>query len=128
MILKQKIISLILSLTIFVVIIYFVKQKKLTEEFSWIWLLAGVLIVTMAICNKFFFFITHITGIVEPTSIAFFFGIIFLILLNLLLSINVSKNQEILKNLVQKIALYENELDSVKTELENLKEKNEFKK
>jgi len=128
MILKQKIISLILSLTIFVVIIYFVKQKKLTEEFSWIWLLAGVLIVTMAICNKFFFFITHITGIVEPTSIAFFFGIIFLILLNLLLSINVSKNQEILKNLVQKIALYENELGSVKTELENLKEKNEFKK
>lgn len=121
--LRQKIVSFIAAMIIFVVIVELVRRKKLMEEFSWIWLLAGVTIVIVAIWEDLLSMITRITGIVAPTSVVFFFGIFFLILINLQVSIKLSKNRDEIKNIVQKISLYEHELETTKLELNELKKK-----
>jgi len=118
---RQKIISIIVAVIVFLIIIDLVRRKKLMEEFSWIWLLAGVTIVVIAVWENLLLLITRMTGIIAPTSIVFFFGIIFLIMINLQLSIMLSKSREDIKNIAQKISLYENDLKNAKTELAELK-------
>ena len=103
--LRQKLTSLLVAFLIFAVVVELVRRKKLTEEFSWIWLLAAFTVVLIALWDPLFLLITRITGIVEPRSIVFFFGIVFLILINLNLSIHLSKAKNEIKNIVQKMAL-----------------------
>ena len=121
--LRQKIISIVVALVVFIVIVELVRRKKLMEEFSWIWLLAGVIILLIAVWEKIFFLIANLTGIIAPSSIVFFFGIIFLILITLQLAMVLSKSRNDIKSLAQKISLYENELEDTKTELNRLKGK-----
>ena len=121
--LRQKIISIVVAVVVFVVIVELVRRKKLMEEFSWIWLLAGVIILLIAVWENIFSLIANLTGIIAPSSIVFFFGIIFLILINLQLAMVLSKSRNDIKNLGQKISLYENELEDTKTELNRLKGK-----
>ena len=121
--LRQKIISSLVAIIILVIIVDLVRRKKLMEEFSWLWLLAGISIVTIVIWENLLSLITRITGIVEPTSVVFFFGIVFLIVLNLQLSIKLSKSRDEIKNIVQRISLHEHDLESIRSELEELKKK-----
>lgn len=103
--LKQRVIAITIAIATFIIIIELVRRKKLSEEFSVIWLLAGIIIILFAVWSDLLLFITRVTGIIAPTSIVFFFGIISLILINLQFSIKISKLQNQLKNLAQKQAL-----------------------
>lgn len=107
--LKLKLVSVLVSAFIFIVIIDLVRRKRLREEFSLIWLMAGAIIVAISVWDKVLLFISNLTGIIAPTSIIFSFGIIFLMLINLQLSIKISQSRDEIKNLVQRIALYENQ-------------------
>jgi hypothetical protein len=67
--------------------------------------MAAFIVVTVALWDRLFLLITRVTGIVEPRSIVFFFGIVFLLLINLNLSIHLSKAKNDIKKIVQKVAL-----------------------
>lgn len=103
--LKQRLIAIAIAVTVFVIIIELVRRRKLSEEFSVIWLFAGIVIIMLAIWSELLLFVTRITGIIAPTSVVFFFGIISMILINLQFSIKITKLQNQLKNLAQKQAL-----------------------
>jgi len=110
MLFKQKILSIIISIIVFSIILDFVRKKRLKEELAWVWISAGLLIAIFAIWEKSLILVTRFTGIIDPTSIVFFFGIIFLILINLQLSVKISKDEEKIKNLAQEMALFEHRL------------------
>ena len=118
---RLRIIAVVVSVGLFVLIIDLVRRKKLGEELSWLWLLAGVMLVVTATLDSVYLLISRVTGIVTPTSIVFFFGIVFLLLVCLQLSIKLSENRNQVKNLAQKLALFENELRAAKAELERLR-------
>ena len=114
--LRQKLTSLLVAFVIFAVVVELVRRKKLTEELSWIWLLAAFTVVLVTLWDRLFLLITRVTGIVEPRSIVFFFGIVFLILINLDLSIHLSKAKNEIKNIVQKMALSGQDFDDAESE------------
>ncbi|MBN1353090.1 MAG: DUF2304 domain-containing protein [Candidatus Omnitrophica bacterium] len=105
--LHLKIVSILVSFVIFVVIIDLVRRKKLREELSLIWLLAGAVVVLIALWDKLLYLVSRITGIIAPTSAVFSFGILFLILVNLQLSSKMSRNEDYIKNLIQRLSLLE---------------------
>jgi len=88
-----------------------VRRKKLREEYSWLWMLTGVAIFILAIWYDLLIFITHFVGAVLPTSTLFFFGIFFLVLINLYFSVKVSTLSNQIKELAQKQALLESRID-----------------
>ena len=103
--LQQKVISVLVAIAVFALVIDLVRRKKLTEDLSVIWLLASVAIVLLVLSDKTIHLITRLTGIVAPTSIVFFFGIVFLLLVNLHLSLVISRLKTDVKNLAQEAAL-----------------------
>jgi len=109
MLLQQKIFAIIASLTIYVVIIYLVKKGKLREEYSWLWLLTGAVIILLVIWYDLLLFLTNLIGAVTPTTTIFIFGIVFLMFIALHFAIKISSLSDQVKNLAQKLSLHEAE-------------------
>jgi hypothetical protein len=107
----QKVFALIISITIFVVIILLVRNRKLREEFSWLWLLTGLAIFVLAVWYDFLVTLTALIGAVTATTTLFIFSIIFLVFTALHFAIKVSQLSDQVKNLVQKISLLEAQID-----------------
>jgi hypothetical protein len=94
----------VFALTVFVLVIELVRRRELGEDFSWAWLLGGAALVAAASTEQVFVWLGRLTGIVEPTSIVFFFGIAFLMFVCLQLSVKLSENRTRIKNLSQQLA------------------------
>ncbi len=107
----QKVFAIIISITIFVVIISLVRNRKLREEFSWLWLLTGFVIFVLAVWYDLLVKLTALIGAVAPTTTLFIFSIIFLVFTALHFAIKVSQLSDQVKNLVQKISLLEAQID-----------------
>jgi len=107
MTIQQKIFAVFASILIFVVIINLVKNKKLKEEYSWLWLLTGVVIIMLVLWYDALLMLTNLIGAVLPTTTLFIFAILFLICLALDFAIKISKLTDQVKNLTQKVSLME---------------------
>jgi hypothetical protein len=109
MLLQQKIFAIIASLAIYIVIIYLVKKGKLREEYSWLWLLTGAVIILLVIWYDLLLFLTNLIGAVSATTTIFIFGIVFLMFISLHFAIKISSLSDQVKNLAQKLSLHEAE-------------------
>ena len=117
--LRQQIFAILISIIIFIVIIELVRKRKLREEFSLIWLLTGFLLFILAIWYDLLLAITSLIGASLATSTLFFFGLVFLILINLYYSIKLSAIANQMKNLAQEVGI----LKAEKEEKKNIKGK-----
>jgi len=107
MTLHQKIFAVFVSLAIFVIIISLVKNRKLKEEYSWLWLITGFVIFLLAVWYDLLIKLTVLIGAVTPTTTLFIFSIIFLVFIALHFAIKISQLSDQLKNLAQKVSLLE---------------------
>jgi Uncharacterized conserved protein (DUF2304) len=107
--LQQKIFAVLASLSILFTIVYLVKKGKLREEYSWLWLLTGLIILVLVFWYDLLVLLTKMIGAVLPTTTLFTFGIIFLMLIALHSAIKISLLNDQVKNLAQKISLLEAE-------------------
>ena len=99
--------AIISSLSILITIIYLVKKGKLREEYSWLWLLTGFVILLLVLWYDLLMMLTKLIGAVLPTTTLFIFGIIFLMLIALHSAIKISLLNDQIKNLAQKVSLLE---------------------
>ena len=106
---QQKIFAILVSVLIFVIIITLVKNKKLKEEYSWLWLLTGFFIIVLVLWYDLLLMLTHLIGAVLPTTTLFIFAILFLICLALNFAIKISALTDQVKILSQKVSLMEAE-------------------
>ena len=108
---RQQGVAVILGAMTFIGIIYLVRQRKLREEFAWIWLLTGAAILVLSLWYQLLLAITVVIGAVLPTSALFFCGLLFLVGICLHFSIRVSSLTNQVKNLSQEHALLRYEME-----------------
>ena len=109
MTLQQKIFAIITVACILIVIIYLVKKRKLREEYSWLWLLTGFVMLVLVLWYDLLLYITDLIGAATVTTTLFIFGIIFLMLIALHFAIKISSLSDQVKNLAQQVSLLEAE-------------------
>ena len=102
----------------FIIIIELVRRRKLREEYSWLWLLTGAGIIILAIFYDLLRNITELIGAENPTSTLFFFSTIFLVLLCLQFSVQISKLSDRVRKLTQELAILKPELNTRKNKIE----------
>jgi len=105
--LRQKILAILLSVGLVILIFELVRRKKLREEYSWLWMLTGVVIFVLVIWHDLLLFVTRLLGIALPASTIFLFGVFFLILINLYFSVKISTLSTQIKELTQRQAILE---------------------
>lgn len=107
---SSRIIPIAISLSLLFLIFELVRKHKLKEKYALLWLITGITVLALAIFPRLLFWITQFFGIVMPINAVFFFGIIFIIVINLHFSLVISNLTEQNKKISQKIALMEAEL------------------
>ncbi len=111
---RNKIVALTFGIIMLLLIIELVRRRKLREEYSWLWLMTGVIILLLSLWFDLLKWITHLVGAITPSSTIFLFAFLFLILISLHFSVVVSKLTDRNKELAQRYALLELELNELK--------------
>lgn len=103
--LSQKIFALAICCFVFIVTINLVRQRKLREEYSALWLITSLIMFVLVLRYDWLVAITDFIGAELPTTTLFIGSIIFLLLIAVQFSIKISSQTEQIKNLAQEIAL-----------------------
>jgi len=111
---RVKIVALMISIGMMLLIIELVRRRKLREEYSWLWLLTGSVIIVLMMWFGLLKWTTHLIGAIKPSSAIFFLAFLFLFIISLHFSVVISKLTDRNKELAQKYALLEMELQEVK--------------
>jgi len=106
----SRILVIGVSLSFMLLILDLVRRKKLKEKYAILWLTLGVAIFILASYTKILKWVTSALGIILPVNAVFFFGILFILLINLHFSLVISNLSEQNTKIVQKLALLESKL------------------
>lgn len=109
---SSRIFAIALSTGLLFLIFELVRRKMLKEKYAILWLFSGGIILTLAIFDKMLNWITSFLGVILPINIVFFFGIFFIILINIHFSLVISNLSEQNKKIAQKLALLEAKISS----------------
>lgn len=108
---RQKLAVLIIATSIFLIILDLVRRRKLREEYSWLWLLTGTIMIILTLWYELLLKLTLLIGAVVPISTLFFFAFIFLMLVCLQFSVSISKLTEKIKNLTQELIILKSKIE-----------------
>ena len=98
---RNKIVALTFGIMMLLLIIELVRRRKLREEYSWLWLMTGAIIVLLSLWFDLLKWMTHLVGAITPSSTIFLFAFLFLILISLHFSVVISKLTDRNKELAQ---------------------------
>ena len=105
----MRVISLIVSLLFVAYVVWLVRNRKLRETDSIVWILAGLAIFVLAVWVRPLVLITNLIGAKYPVSTLFFSGLIFLTFIALWMTTRISKLSEEVKELAQRVTLLSEE-------------------
>ena len=111
MFLHQKVFAVVASFLLMALVIELVRRRKLREEYSWLWLLTGGVIILLVVWYDLLLWITRLIGAVAPTTTVFIFSTLFLMLISLHYSIQISKLSHQVKEMGQQLALLRGQLE-----------------
>lgn len=87
------------------VVLELVRRRRLSEEYSVLWVVTAALLLVLAIWSSLLDSITSLIGAASSTSTVFFFGLLFALILLLQFSVRISTLEKRLKELVQQVAV-----------------------
>jgi hypothetical protein len=107
---KLTFLTAITGLLVLVVIFELVRRRQLREKYSLLWGLVGVVVVPLAFFPRLLDTIANTLGVVSGVSLVLFLGFVFLLLVCLHLSWEVSRLEEETRTLAEDIALLRTEV------------------
>lgn len=111
---QLRIILIILILLTFALFISQVKQKKLKLQYTLTWLALLTVLLIIIVFPQILSLLTQLMGIQLPINLVFFLGFILTLVIIYRLTVAVSKQSEHIKDLTQKVALMEKEINERK--------------
>jgi hypothetical protein len=108
---RQKVFAIIAAILLMVLVVELVRRRKLREEYSWLWLVTGGSIILLVIWYDLLLLITRLIGAIAPTTTLFIFGLLFLMLISLHYSIQISKLSHQVKEMAQQLTLLKGRVD-----------------
>lgn len=97
-------------------VIRLVVKKRLRLKYSLLWLALSLVALLCAIFPEPLFALAHLLGFVVPSNLVFFLAIFFLLVLCLSLTVIVSWQARDIRQLIQEIAVINNQLENLCSE------------
>lgn len=102
---RLKIMAGLIGVSLFIIIIELVRRRKLREEYAWLWLLTGLVIVILSFWYGLLVYIGDLLGGILPSAVLFLFALLFLLLIALHQSIKISRLTDQVTQLTQELAI-----------------------
>ncbi len=104
----------VVCLLMFIYVLSLVKKERLLLRYSLLWLALALVLILCALFPGPVFEVAKLFGFATASNFIFVVGFVFLLLICLSLSSVISKQTVSIKNLTQRIALLEKELEGEK--------------
>lgn len=104
--------AIIFSIVFIIIIIKLVKQDKLDEKYSILWLLAGFIILIVSIFPGIITFFAKITNVYYPPALMFLLAIIVLGTCIIHMSLVVTRQNKMIIRLNQELGILKSEINS----------------
>lgn len=105
-----QLIVLAITVAFFAWVVSLLKKRRLDLKYTLLWLLCGAVMLVMGIFPKSLDYLSAMLGVYSPTNALFAIISLFLILLCLSLTIIVSRLNDAVKRLTQRVALLEKKI------------------
>jgi len=107
---KLTILTAVTGLMLLLIIFELVRRRQLREKYAVLWGVVGVLVVPLAIFPRLLDTVSQMVGVVSGVSLVLFLGVVFLLLVCVHLSWEVSRLEEETRTLAEDLALLRTEL------------------
>jgi hypothetical protein len=107
---KLTLLTAIIGIILVAVILELVRRRQLREKYAMLWLAVGILMIPLAFFPRLLDRIAGLVGVVSGVSLVLFLGLVFLLLICLHLSWEVSRLEEETRTLAEDIALLRTEI------------------
>ncbi len=105
-----QIISIAISLVLFVAVIDLIRRGLLKEKYSVLWLASMLFVIVLAVWKELLARVSMLVGVAYPPTLLFLVAFLFVILILLHYSVAISSLSEKNKILAQEIALLKNRI------------------
>jgi hypothetical protein len=105
-----KLLAIAGSGALMIVVIELIRQGRLKERYSLLWLLAGGVLLVLSLSRSLLEMVSRLIGIFYPPSLLFLLAFLFLLLITLHFSVVISGLTEKNRQLAQEIALLRQEM------------------
>lgn len=103
--LRQAVAGSVLGVALIVLVLRLIQSGRLDIAYCWLWLAVGASVLAVVIRYDWLVALSDRIGSATPTTTLFLFGIFFLLLMSLQMSLVVSAHRRQLKKLNQQLAL-----------------------
>jgi len=110
---RLNLFAIIGSIILLLVILELIRRKYLQERYSLIWIVTGGLFLLLSIRVEILYRISNFLGFSIPSNALFFFGVLFLILIVLGLSVITSRLSVKNKILAQEVVLLKKRVEDL---------------
>jgi hypothetical protein len=121
----KNILGLIVSVIFLGYLIYLIKNSKLKEEYSFLWIAVSIVMIAVSIFPQLLNFLRRFLGFSFIENILYFFSLFFLLVLSLQMTVQVSKLSNQTKTLAQKLAMMEEKLNKSSNNSDKREQRNE---
>jgi len=97
--------SIIFSVSFLLVVIEMVRKNKIQERYSLLWIFMSIILIILSSSPFFINTLAKLLDIVNPPSVLFLFGLVYLLIYNLHITAVISKQSERITRLTQELAL-----------------------
>lgn len=111
---RAMIFGLIASVAVLVFIVEMVRQRRLREEYSLLWLITAGVLIVLSLSRPLLDVLANLIGIFYPPSALFVVAVIFVLLILLHFSMVITRLTQENKEIAQQVALLRYELSQVK--------------
>ena len=111
---KLTIVTVLSAVAIIGFIVELLRRRQLQEKYAILWLAVGVALVPMAIFPRLLDAVANAIGIASGVSFVLFSGLVFLLMICIHLSWEVSRLEEETRTLAEEVALIRAERDLAK--------------
>lgn len=112
--LHQQVFATLASIIVFMFVLEMVRRRWLREEYAWLWLLTGAMMILLVVWYRLLLYITWAIGAATPVTTLFLFSTLFLMTIAIHYSVIISRLTTQVKNLAQELALVTSRLEGSK--------------
>jgi hypothetical protein len=107
---KLTILTAIIGFALLVIIFELMRRRQLREKYALLWGGVAIVVVPLALFPRLLDAVTSVVGVASGVSLVLFLGLVFLLMLSLHLSWEVSALEEETRTLAEEIALLRTEI------------------
>src|SRR5262249_10336171 len=98
-------VGLVGSLLVLAGIFELLRRRQLSEKYAVLWLVVGVIVLVLTIFPDLLNALAQVTGVALPVNLLFFVGLVFLVLVTLHLSWELSRVEHETRKLAEEVAI-----------------------